>query len=316
MSPFPADQPSTPERAYRRCELCGHRCGVDRLGGQRGACGAGPDVVLAAAVVHRGEEPCLGGTRGLGNLFVGGCSLRCLFCQNHDISQAERGRVVTPARLADAMLALARRGVGGIGLVTPTHVAPSVATALRLARARGLRLPVIHNGSAVDTPAALAPLRGLVDVYLPDLKWASPRAAGRYSGAPWYPQVARQAIRAMADQVGPLRLDGRGLARSGLLVRHLVLPEDAAGSAEALAWLAGALGDGPGGPGALSLLRQYTPRYRAVGHPVLGRPVTDDEYDEVVDLARWLGFDPIYVQGPDSTEVGVPDWDDPAVFRW
>ncbi len=267
--------------------------------------------MVAAAVLHRGEEPPVDGPGGAGNIFFGRCSLRCLFCQNHGISQTRRGRAVTPDELASIALDLQARGASTLGLVTPTHVTPAVAEALRHARARGLTLPVVHNGSAVDTPAALAELEGLVDVYLPDLKWSGAAEAERYSGAGWYPEVARTAIRAMADQVGPLALDDRGVARRGLLVRHLVLPDDAARSADGLAWLADAVG-----PCALSLLRQYLPLHRAAADPRLGRPLRDHEYDEVVELARWLGFDPIYVQERESTEIGVPDWDDPEVFDW
>jgi len=244
-------------------------------------------------------------------VFFGRCSLRCLFCQNHGISQADRGRAVNSERLAEILLDLQGRGVSTVGLVTPTHVTPVVAEALGRARRRGLGVPVVHNGSAVELPATLALLDGRVDVYLPDLKWASADAARRYSGAEWYPEVARAAIRTMARQVGPLVLDRAGVAVRGLLVRHLVLPGDAAGSADSLAWLADTVG-----PGALSLLRQYLPLHRAVGHPVLGRSVTDDEYEEVVAFADWLGFDPIYVQDAGSVEVGVPDWDEAEVFDW
>ena len=267
--------------------------------------------MVSAAVIHRGEEPPIRGPGGAGNVFFGRCSLRCLFCQNHGISQADRGREVTAAQLAGILLDLQGRGVSTVGLVTPTHVTPTVADALERARGRGLRVPVVHNGSAVDLPSTLALLDGRVDVYMPDLKWAGTGAARRYSGAEWYPEVARVAIRAMAEQVGPLVVGPDGVAVRGLLVRHLVLPEDAAGSADSLAWLADAVG-----PGALSLLRQYVPLHRAVGHPVLGRSVTDEEYGEVVELARWLGFDPIYVQDAGSVELGVPDWDEAEVFDW
>jgi len=278
---------------------------------RRGACGASSRPRLAAAVVHRGEEPAVAGERGTGNLFFSRCSLRCLFCQNHEISQGGRGRDVDERTLAEAMLRLQDAGVATIGLVTPTHFTPSIAAALRMAREQGLHLPVVHNGSAVDTSEALALLDGLVDVYLPDLKWWRSGLAGLYSGADWYPEVAREAILTMTAQVGPLDLDDDGLAVRGLLVRHLVLPGDAAGSLDLLAWLADAMPDC-----GLSLLRQYTPLHRATGDPLLGRSLGDDEYLEVLETARWLGFDPIYVQQRDSAEVGVPDWDDPEIFHF
>jgi putative pyruvate formate lyase activating enzyme len=267
--------------------------------------------VLAAAVVHRGEEPPLCGNGGTGNLFFGRCSLRCRFCQNHEISQGERGQEVTHDLLVRAMLRLQRRGVDTLGLVTPTHYTPAIARALEDARRRGLTVPVVHNGSGVDSPAALATLDGSIDVYLPDLKWGRAAEAAQYSGAPWYPEVARRAIQEMARQVGTLRLRGDGLARSGLIVRHLVLPDDAAGSLELLAWLADELGSC-----ALSLLRQYRPMFRISGDPRIDRPITDDEYHEVVEAARWMDFDPIFVQEPGCGELGVPDWDRDGIFDW
>jgi len=266
---------------------------------------------VAALVLHRGEEPPLGGERGTGNVFFSRCSLGCDFCQNHEISQGPRGHPISEAQLAEGMLDLQRRGAPAIGLVTPTHFTPSVAIALRSARARGLSVPVVHNGSAADAPEALSLLDGLVDVYLPDFKWWRRREARQYSRAPWYPGVARTAIRLMAKQVGDLVVDEHGIARRGLIVRHLVLPDDAAGSLDLLAWLADEIG-----PCAVSLLRQYSPLHRAEGDPRLGRPITDTEYREVVEAARWMGFDPIYVQDEGSTEVGVPDWDRNEIFRW
>jgi len=295
-----ASHPSTVPLAYRACELCGHACGVDRRT-ETGVCGAGVVPRLAAAVIHRGEEPPLSGTHGVGNLFFAGCSLRCRFCQNHEISQGDRGEPHPEPSLTRAMLALQRRGVHAIGLVTASHYAPSAARAVAAARAGGLTVPVIHNTSAADGPAALAALEGHVDIYLPDLKWARADEARRYSGAPWYPEVSRAAIREMARQVGSLTLDADGLATRGLLVRHLVLPDDAAGSLDLLSWLVDDVG-----PCALSLLRQYRPMFRIGDDPRLARPTTDDEYDEVVEAAAWLGFDPIYVQDQGSPRGRPP----------
>ena len=295
---------------YGECRLCGHRCGIDRRS-EKGQCGAPALPMVAAFVLHRGEEPPLGGDRGTGNVFFSRCSLGCDFCQNHEISQGTRGRPIGEKQLVDGLLDLQRRGAPTVGLVTPTHFTPSVAAALRGAREQGLTVPVVHNGSAVDTPTTLALLDGLIDVYLPDLKWGREREAALYSRAPWYPGVAKRAIQAMWEQVGDLVVDEGGIARRGLIVRHLVLPDDAAGSFELLACLADAIG-----PCALSLLRQYTPLHRAVGDPRIGRTITDKEYCEVVDAARWIGFDPIYVQDADSTEIGVPDWETGEIFEW
>lgn len=262
-------------------------------------------------MVHRGEEPPLCGSGGTGNLFFGRCSLRCRFCQNHEISQGDRGREVTHGILVSAMLRLQGQGVDSVGLVTPTHFSPAIARALDEARRQGLAVPVVHNGSGVDSPAALSLLEGRIDVYLPDLKWGRAAEAERYSGAPWYPRVARAAIREMARQVGMLRVGDDGLAQGGLIVRHLVLPDDAAGSLDLLAWLCDEVG-----PCALSLLRQYRPMFRIAGDPRLDRPITGAEYRDVVEAARWMGFDPIFVQDAGCEELGVPDWDSEGVFDW
>ncbi len=278
---------------------------------ERGRCAAGPAPILAAAVVHRGEEPSICGDGGTGNLFFGRCSLRCRFCQNHEISQGGRGEEVTVEQLAAAMVRLQDRGVDTVGLVTSTHFTPAVAEALRRARTMGLTVPVVHNGSGIDSDEALALLDGLVDVYLPDLKWGRAAEAEQYSGAGWYPEVARRAIRSMAEQVGPLQLRDDGIARRGLIVRHMVLPDDAAGSAELLAWLADEV------PGcAVSLLRQYRPMHRIHGDERLDRSITDEEYREVVEMAEWMGFDPLFVQEDECQEVGVPDWGRDGVFVW
>jgi len=295
---------------YGECRLCGHHCGVDRRA-ERGRCDAPAGPIVAALVLHRGEEPPLGGDRGTGNVFFSRCSLGCDFCQNHEISQGPRGQQLDEHQLADALLDLQARGAPTLGLVTPTHFTPSVAASLRIARGAGLTAPVVHNGSAVDTPEALALLDGLVDVYLPDLKWGRARDAARYSRAPWYPEVAREAIRHMVGQVGDLVLDDDGIARRGLIVRHLVLPDDAAGSLDLLAWLADDIG-----PCALSLLRQYTPLHRAAHDPRFGRPISPTEYDEVLDAAHWLGFSPIYTQQEGCTHTGIPDWSHPKIFHW
>ena len=214
-------------------------------------------------------------------------------------------------QLATAMVRLQEQGVDAVGLVTPTHFTPAVAESLRLARERGLSVPVVHNGSGIDSDEALTLFRGLVDVYLPDLKWGRAAEAERYSGASWYPEVARRAIRQMADQAGRLELRDDGIARRGLIVRHMVLPDDAAGSMELLAWLADEV------PGcAVSLLRQYRPMHRIRGDSRLDRPITDEEYREVVEMAEWMGFDPLFVQEDECQEVGVPDWDRDGIFIW
>jgi putative pyruvate formate lyase activating enzyme len=207
-----------------RCRVCPRLCKVDRLADHKGMCAIGRQAVVASSFAHFGEENCLRGWNGSGTIFFYGCNLRCVFCQNHDISWEVRGERVTPARLAQMMLALQARGCHNLNWVTPEHVVPQILEALPLAVAGGLRLPIIYNTSAYDSLDSLRLMEGVVDVYMPDFKvWSQP-AARRYLRRPDYAEVARAAVREMARQVGPLVVDADGLARRGVLLRHLVMP--------------------------------------------------------------------------------------------
>ena len=206
------------------CHACPRHCGVNRLANELGTCGTGRFARVSSAFAHRGEEACLVGTYGSGTIFFSGCNLQCVFCQNWDISQRHDGQLVEPAQLAGLMLALRDQGCHNVNLVTPEHVVPQVVEALALALEAGLSLPVVYNTSAYDAPASLELLDGLVDIYMPDFKFWSSEAAGRYSHAPDYPEHARVALREMHRQVGDLCYTPAGVAGRGLLVRHLVMP--------------------------------------------------------------------------------------------
>jgi len=219
------------------CRLCPRACAVDRLGGERGLCGVGEHATVASAGPHFGEEACLVGQAGSGAIFLGGCNLRCVFCQNADISHTPLGTERTPSEMARLMLRLAAQGCANINLVTPTHVAHVLAEAIVVARAGGLAVPVVWNSSAYETVETLRCLDGLVDVYMPDLKFSRSETADRYCGAPDYPEVSRAAVLEMHRQVGDLTLAG-GVACRGLLVRHLVMPGGVAESREILDFLA------------------------------------------------------------------------------
>ncbi len=267
----------------RACRVCPRACGVDRLAGELGFCRQGAEPVVASWNRHLWEEPPISGTRGSGTIFFSGCVGRCLFCQNWPISQLGHGQPVSVARLAEMMLELQARGAHNINLVTATHFVPAVLAALDVAARQGLRLPLVYNCGGYESLETLRLLDGVVDVYLPDAKYADDEVARRLSGFPDYVAVNRAALREMFRQVGDeLVLDDDGLARRGLIVRHLVLPGGLAGTAEVLRWIAAGLSPRV----HVSLMAQYFPTYRAEGDPVLGRFITEDEY-----LAALAAFD-------------------------
>jgi len=220
------------------CRLCPRACGARRLQGARGTCGVGRRGVVSSAFAHFGEEDCLRGVRGSGTVFFGGCNLHCAFCQNADLSWFVSGIEVDAGELAAIMLSLQERGCHNLNLVTPSHVVPQALEAVALAAGRGLRLPIVYNSSGYDTVETLRLLDGVVDVYMPDFKFWRPGTGERYAHAPDYPEVARRAIGEMHRQVGPLHFGGDGLARRGVLVRHLVMPGLASESAAIFEWLA------------------------------------------------------------------------------
>jgi len=289
----------------RGCDFCPRRCRVDREAGELGACGCPATPRVAMASLHYWEEPCLSGTRGSGTVFFGGCNLRCAFCQNYDISTRPVGEPCPLDRLADVFLLQQRRRAHNVNLVSPTQYAGPVAEALRLAKERGLDIPVVWNSNAYETVESLRRLEGLVDVYLPDLRYHDDRLARRYSDAPGYFDAASAAILEMARQVGEAEFDEEGLMKRGLLVRHLVLPGHTDDSARLLRWLAENV------PTAhLSLMAQYTPVHRAGEHPALARRVRRNEYEALLDLCDELGLDRGYRQSPESaTTEYIPDFD-------
>jgi putative pyruvate formate lyase activating enzyme len=281
--------------AYRRlaaCDLCSHDCGVNRIRNERGICGAGLKPRIASANVHRGEEPPISGTKGSGTVFLSGCSLKCAFCQNFPISQLGNGEELSTGELAGRMLKLQRHGVHNINFVTPTHYLPQILAALWLAIPQGFTLPIVWNSSGYEKVDALQLLDGVVQVYLPDMKYTDERHAVDFSAAPGYRDINRAAVSEMLRQVGQLQLDDDGIARQGLIVRHLVLPEGIAGSQETLAWIAGHLGTET----HIALMNQYFPAHRAVAMKPINRKVTDPEYAAVVEVLEDLGLENGWVQ--------------------
>jgi putative pyruvate formate lyase activating enzyme len=270
------------ERAYallESCTLCPRECGVNRLSGQQGFCRVGLEPKVASWNVHPWEEPPISGSHGSGTIFFSGCTGRCLFCQNYPISQLGVGNVVSVERLAEMMLELQAKGCHNINLVTPTHFVPQILAVLPRAIKGGLRLPLVYNSSGYETVEVLRLLDGVVDIWLPDAKYGDSRTALRLSGFPHYVEHNHAALQEMCRQVGDeLVLDKGGLARRGMIVRHLVLPEGLAGTGEVLNWIATTLSPRV----HVSLMDQYFPAHRAVGHAVLGRRVTSEEYEDAL----------------------------------
>jgi putative pyruvate formate lyase activating enzyme len=288
------------------CDLCPRRCGVNRLDGETGFCKTAHDVLIAHIGLHFGEEPPLSGSRGSGTIFFASCNLRCVFCQNYQISQCFDDIPIwlaSPQELADRMLKLQDRGAHNVNWVSPTHVVAQAAEALCIARDRGLAIPVIYNTNGYDAVDSLQCLEGLVEIYLPDIKYSDNEMAKRYSGVDDYVGVNRQAIAEMYRQVGTLRMDRDGIAQQGVLVRHLVLPQDAAGSEESLRFLASISTDI-----AISLMSQYSPQYKARSIPPLDRRVSVREYERVVDHALELGLENCFIQQLGSSDVLVPNF--------
>ena len=250
------------------CGLCPRRCGVDRPGGQVGSCRIGAEAVVASAGPHFGEEPVLVGRGGSGTIFLAGCNLACVFCQNAEISHSADGRTLLPGQIASVALRLEASGCENINLVTPTHVAHALAEAVATAREAGLTVPVVYNCGGYESVETLRLLEGLVEIYMPDFKYADADAGRRYSRVGDYPTIAAAALGEMYRQVGPLELDERGVMRRGVLVRHLVLPGDLASSREVIETVAQIA------PGAgMNVMAQYRPCFRAAEYPELvGRP--------------------------------------------
>jgi len=272
------------------CRACPRNCGVNRLEDRWSACKTGRHALVTSAFPHLGEEDCLRGWNGSGTIFFGHCNLRCVFCQNYEISQGIRppSEGTPPHVLAGLMLSLQRRGCHNINLVTPEHVVPQLLEALLLAVEQGLRLPLVYNTSGYDSLETLDLLDGVVDIYMPDLKLFSTPLSERYLKAKDYPAVAQNAVREMHRQVGPLDLDDQGLARRGVLIRHLVMPGLPEETRSILAWIARELGPET----YVNIMAQYRPggRVGAERWPELNRPLESTEYRAALQVAEEVGL--------------------------
>jgi putative pyruvate formate lyase activating enzyme len=302
------------ERLLERCTVCPLDCGNDRTRGELARCFSAALPIVSSYTPHFGEEPALVGAHGAGNVFFGNCNLRCVYCQNYQISQAHKAQLkneVTHERLAEMMLELQGRGCHNINFVSPTHFAPQLARAVLLAAGQGLRLPIVYNTNAYDSTEVLRLLEGIVDIYLPDLKYADSSEGYSYSKVPNYAERARAALREMYRQTGDeLVFDGEGLLRRGLVVRLLVLPNDIAGVRESLEWIRAELSPRV----AVSLMAQYYATNRAATderYTLLSRRVTESEWWRAVSLLDELGMEEGWMQEYDgASHYYRPNFDD------
>jgi putative pyruvate formate lyase activating enzyme len=270
----------------RECVLCPRECKAKRLEGKFGVCRITNQLFVSSAGSHFGEEPPLVGQRGSGTIFFSSCNLKCLFCQNYDVSHLREGYLVTAAQLAEMMLKLKHSGCHNINLVTPTHVTSQIVDALMLAVERGLNLPIVYNCGGYESVQVLRLLDGIIDIYMPDIKYSDNETARRYSGAKSYWDVVRSAVTEMHKQVGNLYLDRQGIATRGLLIRHLVLPNRLAGSEAVLNFIARELSI----DSYVNIMDQYRPAFRAWKISELSRVPTNTEFDVVIGYARKLGL--------------------------
>jgi putative pyruvate formate lyase activating enzyme len=295
----------------KKCVLCPRKCLVDRTHGERGFCGLGADVVMDCAIAHYGEEPPLSGTRGAGTIFFSSCNLRCVYCQNYQISHDTSGEHMDSAALARVMLSLQERRCHNVEPVTPTHQTPQIMEALLMAREKGLKIPFVYNCGGYEDSEVVKLLDGMVDIYLPDFKYGTEEDGWLFSEAKDYPVYALDSILEMVRQVGDeLEMEG-GVARKGVLIRHLILPGRQENSFEVLRLIKENISTRV----SLSIMSQYTPIPAVAGHPLLGHRITRKEYERVINYAVDMGFENIFAQEVSDRHL-TPDFarDDP--FDW
>jgi putative pyruvate formate lyase activating enzyme len=296
------------EARLSSCDICPRECKVNRLEGELGFCHSARRPIVSSVCAHHGEEPVLSGRRGSGTIFFGHCNMRCVYCQNYQISQdyeLRQSKEIEPYALAEHMLFLQDElGCHNINLVSPSHFVPQIVKGVLAAVPMGLRLPLVYNSSGYDSVATLRELDGIISIYLPDLRYASNTWAEMFSQASDYVERARDAIKEMYRQVGNLRVDGEGIAQKGLIVRHLILPNGIAGSEDSLTWLVREVSPQV----TVSIMSQYFPTHKAPHIPLLSRTISLGEYNEVRELVEKLGLENGWLQGMGASQDYLPDF--------
>lgn len=289
-----------------KCTICPHKCGIDRTK-QKGRCKSTDKVKIALYSVHDFEEPCISGERGSGTIFFSNCNMNCLFCQNYEISQLGKGREISVQELAEIMLIQQEKGVENINLVTPTSYAIHIIEAIKIAKEKGLKVPIVYNTNGYESIETLKKLNGLIDIYLPDLKYYDNELSKKYSKVENYFEMATTAIKEMYKQVGTPILNERGIMTKGLMVRHLVLPNHVENSKKVLEWIKENLDNNI----FVSVMSQYFPTYKAKENKFLNRKLTKQEYKEIENFLYDLNLENGYIQElGEHEEEYVPKWAD------
>lgn len=307
-----SDTMQTQKTSYAPCTLCPRACHADRTEGQKGRCHVDAQIRVARAALHMWEEPCLSGRSGSGAVFFSGCALGCIFCQNREIASGKAGLVISEARLEEIFLELQEKGANNINLVTAGHYVPQVVRALACAKSQGLRIPIVYNSSGYEKAESLRQLEGLIDIYLPDLKYLTPELAAAYSHAPDYPQYAMEAIAEMVRQQPQAefmpedRTEASPIMRRGVIVRHLLLPGHVREAKKVVGYLHETYGDQI----YISMMNQYTPMSEKFADPNLNRRVTKREYERLLDYAAEIGVENgFYQEGATADESFIPEFD-------
>ena len=287
------------------CRLCPRECGADRIGGRVGYCGAGEEIKIARAALHHWEEPPISGSNGSGAVFFSHCNLGCVFCQNYKISREHMGRTVTIDELCRIFLDLQAQGAHNINLVTPTHYIPQLAEALLMAKGAGLVIPVLYNCGGYESADALKLLDGIIDIYMPDMKYYSDKYAVKYSNAPRYFDCAKKALEEMYRQTGRAVLDENGIMQKGIIVRHMLLPGLLFDSKKILDYLYGTYGDDI----FISIMNQYTPMPGVADYPEINKRVDKRYYDTLVAYAEKIGITNAFIQSGEAVgESFIPEF--------
>jgi len=298
-----AERVAQARERLRRCYVCPRHCAIDRIEGDLGFCLVGAKAFVSSHGPHHGEEAPLRGWKGSGTIFLASCNLRCVYCQNYEISQLREGREVSAEELADMMVNLQEQGCHNVNFVTPSHQVPQILEGVLLAAQRGLRIPLVYNTSSYDDLDTLRLLDGIVDIYLPDFKYADAETGLKYSKVPGYPETARTAIKEMHRQTGDLVINEQGLAVRGLLVRHLVLPGGLAGTGEVMRFLATDISRDT----YVNIMDQYRPCWKAIKYPPLDRRITKEEFEEAVEAAKKAGLHRLHHERPGSAVAWIAE---------
>ncbi|WP_411169122.1 radical SAM protein [Clostridium sp. MB05] len=274
------------------CSLCPRNCGVNRLSEKRGFCGAGDKIRVARAALHYWEEPCISGNIGSGTIFFSYCTLKCVFCQNHNISQCSFGKEISIDRLGEIFIELQEKGALNINLVTPTHYVPQIIEAIRVARNKGLNIPIIYNSSGYEKVETIKLLKGYIDVYLPDMKYFDSKYSVKYSKAKDYFSYAKEAIDEMINQVGDVKFDENGIIKKGVIIRHLMLPGLLFDSKKIVDYIHKTYGNKV----YISLMNQYTPLEHVKEYPEINKPLNQKHYEALIDYSLDIGVEKGFIQ--------------------